>query len=570
MRKHKDTLANILLTITVFLAVVWVYNYRHDLPSEQPAEDKVTAEEKTYPQSEEEYLSNFGGPPEDVIKELYGLEDGKLRNLSSTLCGVRVGNPTETVFSIRVYKENDSDCVELFKNDELYGEMYDDATHGDKNAGDCIYSLTVPIESKDIDDRFDFYVKCGDRISDTVTIYTFSEWTKEQEEKENQLCSYIGDVLDSCCDETGYVPYQQISKTVDKLYDSIVNYCELNNVEILQIEKSADNVSFTFKSGLPILVQIPQADVGASSNAPVSIVTVEPCISGPSSLVSFENQASYIDIALGSSAYYQKQYEDENVNVENITEAFGPNRIIIWHGHGCFDYPNGVHLLTGILVTEGFQEKYQKYFDEKALIFSETKTHVFITSKFVELHIDDMSNTFVYLGACHSVEDSRLADAMIAKGATVVQGFTNTVYASYDTAVINSMSHELCKFDPDTELYQNFETALANTIQNCEDNDVDYAKKYTNKKEFKDTTAFLAYYGDPSYYIPEYIEVDEENNEADAENISEDLFSIFKNYLSQKFDQFLSSIWDRISEFLQKIVYELKVFWYGEKAMGVS
>lgn len=129
MHKCRDVLADVLLTIVIFLTVVWAYNYKYDLPSEQSTEQDLS-EEKTCPQTEEEYLATFGGPSEDVIKELYGLEDGKLHYLSSTLCGVKLDEPKETLFSIRVYKENKNDNVELYKDGEFWGEMYDDATHG--------------------------------------------------------------------------------------------------------------------------------------------------------------------------------------------------------------------------------------------------------------------------------------------------------------------------------------------------------------------------------------------------------------------------------------------------------
>lgn len=56
----------------------------------------------------------------------------------------------------------------------------------------------------------------------------------------------------------------------------------------------------------------------------------------------------HMDITLGSLTYYQTQYEDENVNIENIVEAFSSNSIIIWHGYGSINDVNGSYLLTGM------------------------------------------------------------------------------------------------------------------------------------------------------------------------------------------------------------------------------
>lgn len=561
MRKHKDTLANILLTITVFLAVVWVYNYKHDLPSEQPTEEKVT-EEKPYPQSEEEYLSNFGGPPEEVIKELYGTKDGCLYPLQCNQSGLRIGNEYEAIFKIRFYPDEGENPEELYiyQNDVLLGTMHDDGKNGDDIKGDCIYTYATEMVANSLDDQFDFYASCGTRKSDILSLYSIRELTDKDWNDMDALNEELKKVELSYTDETGYVPYSLMEEAVNALYECAVTYCSKNGIEINAIEKSHDGIYIDYKFGISSIYDIKQYGVESAGNGSVSITLVEPYYDG--GLVSFEDQASYMDIALGKQAEFTTQLNSNEVTHENIPSVFTPNSILIWHGHGGYKEDVGPYLLTGMPANEENVSKYQDDFASQAMIHY--SDNIGITSVYIDKYIEDLSGTFVYLGACHSEEDARLANAMVAKGAVVVQGFSDTVYTSYDSAILDSMSHELCKFDSETECYQDFNTSFKNTVQNYENNDIDYVKKYTNKKEFKDTTAYLLYYGDHSYCISDYIQEDANNEQNN--NVVDSVKDIF----SQKCDQFLSSIWDRISEFLQKIVYELKVFWYGKKAMGVS
>ena len=50
-----------------------------------------------------------------------------------------------------------------------------------------------------------------------------------------------------------------------------------------------------------------------------------------------------------------------------------------------------------------------------------------------------MQNTFFYLGACHSLENDSLWDALAAKGAKVAFGWSDTVYTSFDAQTFQTL-----------------------------------------------------------------------------------------------------------------------------------
>lgn len=113
----------------------------------------------------------------------------------------------------------------------------------------------------------------------------------------------------------------------------------------------------------------------------------------------------------------------------------------------------------------------------------------------------------VYLGACLSYNDSRLASSFLNKNASAVFGFTETVYTAYDCAVMDMLSEEMCKGRDMLifTLYQDIKTSLKNIKNELGDNDIEYAKRYMNVSEYKDSTSFLIAEGNLDYYVGDYL-----------------------------------------------------------------
>ena len=67
-----------------------------------------------------------------------------------------------------------------------------------------------------------------------------------------------------------------------------------------------------------------------------------------------------------------------------------------------------------------------------------------MTSEYISVHCPDLTNSFVYLSACHGLQDSVLAASLINKNCNVVVGYSDIVHCDYEAEIRENLITEMC------------------------------------------------------------------------------------------------------------------------------
>lgn len=140
----------------------------------------------------------------------------------------------------------------------------------------------------------------------------------------------------------------------------------------------------------------------------------------------------------------------KEVSIENI-KKIEPNSVIAWIGHGGYLDKFGSVLCLG---TEAYDQStiliYQQEFADKAICLNGDKGF-YITSVFFDKYMPEgcFDGSLVYLGACNSVTDTRLAESIANKGARAILGNSRSVNISYNFQMVYSFFEGLTTKKPD-------------------------------------------------------------------------------------------------------------------------
>lgn len=385
--------------------------------------------------------------------------------------------------------------IALYLNDTFLGMMHDDGLDGDQKANDGKYSYTATINSTVLNEKYDFYAVCGALTSEHEVLYSYNHKTSFSDYAESlAFMNSMNEELEKYC-VNGYVPWENKNETLDILYEFALDYIDEHEIVVLEMHKESDSISFLCGDGMSFLIQIPLEGV-ESSDSNIEIFAIEPfCSAGDVPLNSFDSNAEYIANKVPFCSY-EHRLIDNDMTIEDIINAFSENNIILWHGHGGHN-ANGPFLMTNIEYTEDVFIKYPYAVDYNQLVLVDNK--IGISSRFIDEYFNNLDNSFVYLGACHSLETNSLAESFLNKGAELVVGFSDTVYASYDSAVMEKLSKELCMRNIFS--YRSFIMAYSNIVNKLGEDDLEYAKSYMALESYKDERASFSYAGNVYYHI---------------------------------------------------------------------
>lgn len=419
----------------------------------------------------------MGNVAENSLGELYADTDGLLINKENAATFIVKANV------------GDKSTISIFENEELIGEMHDDGLDGDEKAGDNIFSYSLTISPENEDDIV-FYAELVNNKSNEIVLSVYDEPTEEEINNANDLFVQLKSIEEAASTD-GYVPLADYSTVISELYDTAERLSEERGIGIKSITKNKNGITILFDTGIKYAYILKQdgAEEGDDS-VYLSVMTLEPylnSIEGATSLPSFSPQAQKIEETV-EGASYELVYNDSDVTFDNINSAFQPNSFIIWHGHGGYTDDGESFLGTGEPATTGQQLKHTIDLVAGRLVVTSNDRFA-VTHKYFSKNIDDLANSFVYLGACHSAQDKMLLSVMIRKNADVAMGFTDSVLASYDSGIINALIDKLCTLDESGEEFIPMKTALGYAKKACGDNDGD------------ETPAKPIYMGNPEYKI---------------------------------------------------------------------
>lgn len=101
--------------------------------------------------------------------------------------------------------------------------------------------------------------------------------------------------------------------------------------------------------------------------------------------------------------------------------------IILWLGHGMYDKTLGPCLVVN--ESQSDPNKYEDDCRNDRVVFTKND-HCAVTSKFFDQYYKSgsLKGSLIWLGACDSIRDNRLADVLLSKGASTVIGNDNPAF----------------------------------------------------------------------------------------------------------------------------------------------
>ena len=144
--------------------------------------------------------------------------------------------------------------------------------------------------------------------------------------------------------------------------------------------------------------------------------------------------------------------KDANASLD-LVKNWGDYGTVIMHTHGGYWSVGGVNyvvLLTGTTATDSNRATYAADLSANRLGVSSSGKYAIYPS-YITKHANSMKNTFFYLGACESMRDDSMWNALKDKGAKVAFGWSQTVYRSFNEAKFKELIDPMLPTDQNVE-----------------------------------------------------------------------------------------------------------------------
>ncbi|MDR3314617.1 MAG: VWA domain-containing protein [Oscillospiraceae bacterium] len=276
---------------------------------------------------------------------------------------------------------------------------------------------------------------------------------------------------------------QAVTEKVEELYSNgdVIDYSS---------EPENNSVWMKLKSGIEYMYT-PNIEGTWSSGNNIDVITCEPANAWTTSIgLADATDVSAQAIASKLKKYsWNGDYDDDAVNLD-VLKNFTENQVILWEGHGGYNSKTHSTLVTG---SEFDEMKYlwdpiyyamrldltSDYLDGR--IIGSGDNHLTVTSKFFDKYLSSMKGSLVYLTACHSGQDSVLANSFLNQGAEAVIGFTDTVGCEYSGHIMRSFFDNLITIS--NSKYNTLREALKLTTDRYGANDAVYSINVLNEED---------------------------------------------------------------------------------------
>lgn len=154
--------------------------------------------------------------------------------------------------------------------------------------------------------------------------------------------------------------------------------------------------------------------------------------------------AQYIVRADPNRFHLEESFYDEDVTLDVIKEL-GSNQLILWEGHGVWTEELGAELqLMQKVDFLWWKKRWGEDFTQKRVVVC-GDGRIAVTPAFFDYYYDEgqLQDSVIYLGSCHSLQDDRLASALVDKGARLVIGNTNSVSTLYQFEMRDSILSDM-------------------------------------------------------------------------------------------------------------------------------
>lgn len=377
------------------------------------------------------------------------------------------------------------EAVKLYSNaNEVVAIMNDDGIAGDIYAGDGIYTAvqsgTHPAGT------VDYWAQCGEIASNRITLFFFERPTEESaraaEETVKNIQFALSEIEKAYLDEDGYVAENQKAAVMN----GITAYLEQERAagRVLLYQADADSVDVKLSSGLCVAYAVSEEGTDSiGSDVSMTVLTCQPQFTdmgGPSFptfgaytlpsgvnyvLEMLDVAASDADRTFSNYAFSEfGNFDDEEVTLARI-RAFGPNQVILWHGHGYYGTMVKSCLCTGepfdwnayLWDIEYFMDCVANRIVNGLTLVSDM---TIISSGYISKYCGNLDNCFVYLASCNSGSHSGLAQAFLDKGAEAVVANSDTIMRTYNVAMLYETVENMTKVNTVTDNYYTLAEAL--------------------------------------------------------------------------------------------------------------
>jgi len=398
-----------------------------------------------------------------------------INNFTANEINFLVDYESDIIFTAEVYET--SDPVGIYRDGIFIGYMHDDGLDGDDVQGDGIYSYEIITTAEEAATEI-YYAECEDNVSESVTIQYFTMPSKQDADEASDVFTEISSIEAGYADEDGYVP-EKLAQTV---INDVADYIDILYEEgtVIDYEVNDDCIIYQMASGLLLVFSPAVQDVDSIGyDTSMTVITCQPCLTsygnytedyiawpeGITSPMDMPDEAAE-NITDDFSNYTfadSTDYDDSEVSL-SVIQSFSPNQVILWHGHGGYSSWYHSFLLTGEDFDWSswwwdagyFLENVQGYF-----ILNSSTGKVCITSKYINKYCGSMDNSFVYLAACNSGEDSVLSDAFLNKGAVAVVANSKTIKTLYNLTMEYTITSTMATVNSETGNYYTLSEALA-------------------------------------------------------------------------------------------------------------
>lgn len=387
-----------------------------------------------------------------------------VNNPTIVTIAAEIGSENLYISSVRAYKTTTDG-----KPIALLGQMYDDGTHGDAKEADTIFTMQYTVNESEKSNSYVMVTAAysGDRNRFLSSILKISAYP--------ELPNGVSEEVVTITDEIKRQFYSNISIIgVEAALRAALDQA-LNDSRIESATLRGFSLSIITRNGIRGWIELTDPSTpsdGAGESIPSSV---------PEDYKGPGNDKVLIFAPGYDEADRQNQIADSAINIFNnaaymsftptplsITKnasasldsikTWGNYGAVVIHTHGGNltdpkSKTDKVVLLSGTKVSPENDSKYSFDLQAEPARLGVYNGKYYIYPEYITAHSNNMNNTFFYLGACHSLENTTMWNALKAKGAKVALGWSDTVDRNFNTEKFNELTGSMLPSNSSEELH---------------------------------------------------------------------------------------------------------------------
>lgn len=380
------------------------------------------------------------------------------------------------------------------------GELRDDGVAPDVAADDGVFTGTFTLSS-DARKNVTYRAACEDIASEPMNICYYQDLTQSDFDKADDIVERVASIND---------------------YDGIVHYlAEDADIESYIENEEQQSIAFTTSAGITAIWDFNydtdrKAGIDRSVRSLEASVIHSASVMGQAGLVStasnkdiavirpfrstdfryddFLDCANGIAGALGGSVTVR----DDGAATLDFMKSLDDYGIVLFDTHGTranvtnsawYIFDSDPYILTGSVISSEIETLFNADWQASRIVVCANSRRVAVGAGFFDYYYPDhaFDNTVFFLGACYSMINDTIADALIRKGASVVYGYSQPVYVNYCNDTLDEIMLQSMALNA-----TNAGTAFNNAVAKYGDRD---------PQSPSNNPCYLRMKGDPNYSI---------------------------------------------------------------------